>query len=81
MTNGNKYIGMFKEDKFNGKGKMLDKDGNILQEGNFKDGIFVPKKKKDKDKTKGKEDVDEDKSNDIKVDKNKEKNEEENGNK
>ena len=81
MNNGNKYIGMFKEDKFNGKGKMLDKDGNILQEGNFKDGIFVPKKKKDKDKTKGKEDVDEDKSNDIKVDKNKEKNEEENGNK
>ena len=81
MNNGNKYIGMFKEDKFNGKGKMLDKDGNILQEGNFKDGIFVPKKRKDKDKTKGKEDVDEDKSNDIKVDKNKEKNEEENGNK
>ena len=81
MTNGNKYIGMFKEDKFNGKGKMLDKDGNILQEGNFKDGIFVPKKKKDKDKTKGKEDVDEDKTNDVKVDKNKEKNEEENGNK
>ena len=81
MNNGNKYIGTFKEDKFNGKGKILDKDGNILQEGNFKDGIFVPKKKKDKDKTKGKEDVDEDKSNDIKVDKNKEKNEEENGNK
>lgn len=81
MTNGNKYIGMFKEDKFNGKGKMLDKDGNILQEGNFKDGIFVPKKKKDKDKTKGKEDVDEDKTNDVKMDKNKEKNEEENGNK
>ena len=41
MTNGNKYIGMFKEDKFNGKGKMLDKDGNILQEGNLKDGLFV----------------------------------------
>jgi hypothetical protein len=81
MNNGNKYIGMFKEDKFNGKGKMLDKDGNILQEGNFKDGIFLPKKRKDKDKTKGKEDVDEDKTNDVKVDKNKEKNEEENGNK
>ena len=79
MTNGNKYIGMFKEDKFNGKGKMLDKDGNILQEGNFKDGIFVPKKRKDKDKTNGKEDVDEDKTNDVKVDKNKEKNGEENG--
>ena len=81
MNNGNKFIGTFKEDKFNGKGKMLDKDGNILQEGNFKDGIFVPKKRKDKDKTKGKEDVDEDKTNDVKVDKNKEKNEEENGNK
>ena len=88
MNNGNKYIGTFKEDKFNGKGKILDKDGNIVQEGNFKDGIFVPKKKKDKDKVKGKdkkneenEDLDEDKTSDIKEDKNNEKKEEEYSNK
>ena len=50
MNNGNKYIGMFKQDLFNGKGKIVDKNGNILQEGNFKDGIFIPKKKKEKEK-------------------------------
>ena len=49
MNNGKKYIGIFKEDLFNGKGKIVDKEGNILQEGNFKDGVFIPKKK-DKDK-------------------------------
>ena len=57
MNNGNKYIGMFKQDLFNGKGKIVDKNGNILQEGNFKDGIFIPKKKKEKEKEK--EDKDE----------------------
>ena len=50
MNNGNKYIGMFKQDLFNGKGKIVDKNGNILQEGNFKDGVFIPKKKKEKEK-------------------------------
>ena len=50
MNNGNKYIGMFKQDLFNGKGKIVDKNGNILQEGNFKDGAFIPKKKKEKEK-------------------------------
>jgi hypothetical protein len=50
MNNGNKYIGMFKQDLFNGKGKIVDKNGNIFQEGNFKDGIFIPKKKKEKEK-------------------------------
>ena len=49
MNNGKKYIGTFKGDLFNGKGKIIDKEGNILQEGNFKDGVFIPKKK-DKDK-------------------------------
>ena len=41
---------MFKDDQLNGKGKIIDKDGNIINEGNFKDGVFIPKKKKDKDK-------------------------------
>ena len=49
-NDGTKYIGMFKDDQLNGKGKIIDKDGNIINEGNFKDGVFIPKKKKDKDK-------------------------------
>ena len=49
MANGNKYIGMFKDNKFNGKGKLLDKNGNIIQEGVFKEGVFVPPKKKEKE--------------------------------
>ena len=49
LINGGKYIGMFKDDKYNGKGKLIDNKGNIIQEGVFKDGVFVPpKKKKDK---------------------------------
>ena len=50
MINGNKYIGMFKDNKYNGKGKLIDDKGKIIQEGIFKDGIFIPsKKKKDKE--------------------------------
>ena len=49
MSNGNKYIGMFKDDKYNGKGKLLDSKGNIIQEGIFKNGEFVPSKKKKDD--------------------------------
>ena len=50
MINGEKYIGMFKDNKYNGKGKFLDSKGNIIQEGVFKDGEFVPpKNKKDKE--------------------------------
>ena len=46
MTNGNKYIGNFKDDKYNGNGKIVDSKGNIIQEGIYKDGVFVPPKKK-----------------------------------
>ena len=49
MENGNKYIGIFKDDKFNGKGKLVDNKGNIIQEGIFKEGIFIPPKKKKED--------------------------------
>ena len=45
MVNGNKYIGMFKDDKYNGKGTLYDNKGNIIQEGTFKDGVFVSSKK------------------------------------
>ena len=56
MNNGNKYIGMFKNDLFNGKGKIVDKNGNVIEEGNFKDGVYIPKKKKEKeDKDKDKD--------------------------
>ena len=44
MTNGNKYIGKFKNDQYNGKGKLIDSKGNFIQEGVFKDGEFISKK-------------------------------------
>ena len=59
MINGNKYIGIFKQNKFNGKGKIVDKGGKIISEGNFKDGNFIEKKKKDKDKNKNNKDSEE----------------------
>ena len=46
MINGNKYIGKFKNDKYNGKGKLIDSKGNFIQEGVFKDGEFISKKRK-----------------------------------
>ena len=54
MNNGNKYIGKFKHGKYHGKGKIIGKDGNIIQEGKFKEGNFVQKKNKDKDKNNNK---------------------------
>ena len=41
LNNGNTYIGEFKNDKYNGKGKIKDFNGNLIQEGEFKEGIFV----------------------------------------
>ena len=90
LNNGNKYIGMFKQDKYHGKGKIVDKSGNILKEGNFKEGLFVPKKKREKPKDKNKsninsvdekqenEDIDEDVANEQKEDSIKEKDNNEN---
>ena len=67
MINGNKYIGIFKNDKFNGKGKLFDNKGNVIQEGTFKDGIFVPPKKKKEDgETENKNEEINDKENNIK---------------
>ena len=45
LNNGNVYTGEFKNDKFNGKGVLKDHFGNILEEGEFKDGILVKSKK------------------------------------
>ena len=45
LNNGNVYTGEFKHDKYNGKGVLKDHLGNILQEGEFKDGILVKPKK------------------------------------
>ena len=39
-ASGNKYVGEFKDDKFNGFGVGYSSDGRILKEGIWKDGEF-----------------------------------------
>jgi hypothetical protein len=40
LPNGLKYVGNFKNDNFDGYGKLVDKEGDSLFEGLWKDGVF-----------------------------------------
>ena len=45
FNNGDVFKGEFKKNKYNGKGILVDAKGNILKEGEFKDGNCVKYKK------------------------------------
>ena len=45
LNDGKVYIGEFKNDKYHGKGVLKDSKGNIIMEGEFKNGFLVKPKK------------------------------------
>ena len=40
-ASGDCYVGQFKDDNFEGKGKQTNKEGKVLQVGQWKDDEFV----------------------------------------
>jgi len=41
FSSGEKYMGEFKDDKYNGQGTFYYADGSIMQQGQWKDDIFI----------------------------------------